>query len=395
MRLSTWIPSFGHASRELAYFTRSDVPESTVRRLTEAAGEVYVGVQADKQERIRRDLLEPPAGPAVQQFSVDGAMVPLVGGEWAEVKTLVVGELTGQEPGEEVRARDLSYFSRLADAEGFTRDALYETHRRGTETADVVVAVNDGAVWEQGFVDYRAPDAMRILDFCHAAGYLCAAAQSVYGPGTSECAARVGRWRHELRHRDPDKVLGALRRLAEGASGEARAVAGTSLEYLRKRREQIRYAEYELLGLPVGSGIVESANKLVVEERLKGSGMHWARHNVDPMLALSTIAFNDRWAEAWPEIVTRLRAQHRVAAKARRAARTNGTESVGELPRLVETGTVEVKATSARVTEMVGGAAEGPKKPRPAGTTNPAPDHPWRRFRFGRSLQPRPAPDAA
>jgi hypothetical protein len=38
-------------------------------------------------------LPEAPAGPAKHLFSVDGAMVPLVSGEWAEVKTLVLGEI--------------------------------------------------------------------------------------------------------------------------------------------------------------------------------------------------------------------------------------------------------------------------------------------------------------
>jgi len=32
---------------------------------------------------------------------------------------------------------------------------------------------------------------------------------------------------------------------------------------------------------------VESANKLVVEGRLKGSGMHWARAQVTPMVAFA------------------------------------------------------------------------------------------------------------
>ncbi len=36
----------------------------------------------------------------------------------------------------------------------------------------------------------------------------------------------------------------------------------------------------------------------VVEALLKGSGMHWARPHVDPMLALRNIASNDRWDEA-------------------------------------------------------------------------------------------------
>jgi len=311
VRLSMWISSFEHASRELGYFSRSDVPKSTVRRLTQSAGEAYVRVQQAEVECIRRELPEPSQGPAVQQLSVDGAMVPLVGGEWAEVKTLVVGEICGQEPDGRIRAEGLSYFSRLADAESFTSEALVETHRRGTETASVVVAVNDGAVWEQGFVDYRRADAVRVLDFCHAAGYLSAAAQAVYGPGTKGCIEWVERYRHELRYGDPGVVVEALRREREGCRGEARQTVRRSLEYLERRPEQIRYAEFELMGMPIGSGIVESANKLLVEGRLKGAGMHWAERNVSPMLALRTIAFNDRWEEAWPQIVTRLRNSER------------------------------------------------------------------------------------
>lgn len=391
VRLSTWIPSFEHASRELAYFTCADVPETTARRLTEAAGKAYVEVQISEVERIRQELSEPPHGPTIQQLSVDGAMVPLVGGEWAEVKTLVVGELTGQEPGEQVRAKELSYYSRLADAESFTWEALYETHRRGTQTAGVVVAVNDGAVWEQGFVDYRRMDAVRILDYCHAAGYLSIAAQAVYGPGTKECMNWVERQRHELRHGDPEAVLEALRRLQEGSRGEAWAVVGGSLEYLQKRREQIRYAEYELLGLPIGSGVVESANKLLVEERLKGSGMHWARHNVNPMLALRTIAFNDRWEEAWPQVVARLRAQRVEAASARRRAKRAEPEAVMEPVVLVAVPpAVTVEAMTTAVGLAVNHAERAAPTPQTQGPRKPAPDHPWRRFRFGRACRSQP-----
>ena len=58
---------------------------------------------------------------------------------------------------------------------------------------------------------------------------------------------------------------------------------------------------------PSAAGAVESANKLVVEARLKGPGMHWARQNVDPMLALRTVVCSDRWEEVWPEISRRMR----------------------------------------------------------------------------------------
>jgi hypothetical protein len=37
-------------------------------------------------------------------------------------------------------------------------------------------------------------------------------------------------------------------------------------------------------GWPIGSGVVESGNKLVVEARLKGAGMHWSRLSLNPLL---------------------------------------------------------------------------------------------------------------
>ncbi len=55
----------------------------------------------------------------------------------------------------------------------------------------------------------------------------------------------------------------------------------------------MNYPAFLAAGLPIGDGATESANKLVVETRLKGSGMHWTRCHVDPMLALRNIVCND------------------------------------------------------------------------------------------------------
>ena len=40
------------------------------------------------------------------------------------------------------------------------------------------------------------------------------------------------------------------------ADPAARKVVKGSLEYLEKRREQIRYAEFQAMGYPIGSGAV-------------------------------------------------------------------------------------------------------------------------------------------
>ncbi len=52
---------------------------------------------------------------------------------------------------------------------------------------------------------------------------------------------------------------------------------------------------------------MESGNKLVVEARLKGSGMHWHERHANPMLALRTMICYKRWKQEWSRIETRLR----------------------------------------------------------------------------------------
>lgn len=279
-------------------------------------------MQTADVERIEREAPVPPAGPPVQVLSTDGAMVPLLAGEWGEVKTLVIGTL-GPDPAVpgEVRATELSYFSRRAEVEVFTRLALVETHRRGVETAGLVALVADGSPWCQQVADLHRPDAVRVLDHGHAVGHLATAAQSCFGPGTVATSEWVATQAHALKHTDPAGVLAALRALPVAmAPDPAAAVAAreATLGYLEARRAQLRYAEFRARGLPIGSGVVESANKLVVEARLKGAGMHWAADHVDPMVALRTVVCADRWAEAWPQITRERRAQARRRPSRRR-----------------------------------------------------------------------------
>jgi hypothetical protein len=314
VRLGTWMP-FERVPEGLAFFTQVAIGEETARRLTEAAGAALVAVEADDLAEIMRGgptATPPAAPPAVQQVSLDGAMVPLVHGEWAEVKTLAIGTVGTRRTREEdavARTREVSYLSRLTDAEQFCDLALLETTRRATARAATVCAVADGAPWIQRVWDWRCPKAVRILDFPHAAEHLTSAAHAVYGAGTAEASEWLGTQFHELKHGDPEVVLAALGALeATAPTVTSRAVCSQVRSYLEARREQLAYAEFQARGYPIGSGMVESANKLVVEARLKGAGMHWARASVNPMVALRAMACSDRWAGEWPRIWTELRA---------------------------------------------------------------------------------------
>ena len=275
---------FQRACKELSHFVGTQVSASTARRLSEGVGTDYVAAQDEQAQTILDEHPRSPSGPDLQLISVDGAFVHLVNGEWAEVKTLAIGEITqlrGKAGQKGTKTIDLSYFSRTSEASLFTQQALVETHRRGIEKAHKVCAVTDGAVWEQSFIDYHRTDAVRILDFPHAAQYVAESGRQHY----EEESPQLKKWFEQqcsrLKHGDPDEVLKEMERLKKRSERkgdeQAKEVIESSLAYLQKRREMIEYAKFQMEGYPIGSGSVESANKVVVESRLKQAGMRWKR----------------------------------------------------------------------------------------------------------------------
>lgn len=380
MRLGTLMP-FEQVPEALAFFTQVGIGKETARRVTERMGEFIVEIETEEADRLEREAPAAPAGPPVQQVSVDGAMVPLVGGGWTEVKTLAIGTVEADKEGK-AHTTALSYFSRLAEAERFYPLAELELHRRGTAHAGTICAIVDGADWCQGFIDVLCPRAVRILDFPHAAEHLASAAHAVYGPGTSEASEWLGVHLHELKHGDPDAVLAALRALPATTTSDAGQAARTRdgvLNYFEKRRDQLNYAQFQAAGYPIGSGIVESANKLVVEARLKGSGMHWGRRNVNPMVGLRATYCSGRWGELWAAAWTRFSARPRRALRERPMALPSPATSVEEN----RSAQPASKATSPPREPLIRLERKGL-----AQNGRPTKDHPWRRALVSR---PRPA----
>lgn len=387
MRLGTWMP-FGRAVEELRHFTRTDVSRPTVERITEAAGAAYVQIQEQEVGRLERELPAPPDGPAKQFLSVDGAFVPLVRGEWAEVKTMVVGEVMPpvQRRGKMVvETHNLSYFSRLVDSDTFQRLALVETHRRGVERAGQVGAVTDGAEWIQAFVDFHRPDARRILDFPHAGERVAKISQAKLGEDTPEMQAWLTQQLHQLKHTGPAAVLIELRLLVESLPQSADLTE--HLTYLERREELMQYPQFQAAGWPIGDGAVESGNKRVVEARLKGSGMHWARLHVNPMLALRNVACNDRWEEAWPQIALALRQQdqqRRSELRKRRHALRHPQPQPPPQSRAVDTDPPRIATAPLDQADQRPVPADTPAETQPAGPWRPPANHPWRHTHFGR-----------
>jgi hypothetical protein len=148
---------------------------------------------------------------------------------------------------------------------------------------------------------------------------------------------------------------------------------------LEKRREQLRYPLFQTQGWPIGSGIVESGNKLVVEARLKGAGMHWAEDHVNPMLALRNILCSDRWQEAWPQIEQRLRQNARTRQQKIHQSRQIVPLAPPATPPPLPG--IDAHILQAAVDRL--DPIECPKKP----MTNP-----WRNFKHGKALYQPSAP---
>jgi uncharacterized protein GlcG (DUF336 family) len=327
VRLGTRLP-FAVVAEEIALLFGVSVSADTVRRLTEEAGAVLAGIEQRELERLEHDAPEEPEGAAVQQVSADGCMLSLTNGRWTEVRTIAIGRVTQQEDGE-VSTQELTYFSRHGSADAFIRQATLPTHERGTRKAETVAAVMDGASWLQELISEQCPDAVRILDFPHAASYLHTAADAAFGAESRAAAQWLEEWVPRFKSGEPEEILAALRALPT-PTAEAATAKGTAIRYLGSRKEQIRYAQFQAQGLPIGSGIVESAGKLVVEARMKGSGMHWASRNLNPLLALRSRLCSGQWEQTWRAIQQRWR--HEMRERQRQQRRGRQTQRVSEQP---------------------------------------------------------------
>jgi hypothetical protein len=83
----------------------------------------------------------------------------------------------------------------------------------------------------------------------------------------------------------------------------------TELDYFRKRRKRMRYAQMRASGLPIGTGVTEAACKTLVTQRLKQSGMRWSQEGGQAILNLRGRAQSERFDQAWALIAATFQAE--------------------------------------------------------------------------------------
>jgi hypothetical protein len=162
---------------------------------------------------------------------------------------------------------------------------------RGLNTR--VHGVGDGALWIAGQCLRRfGPLVSYLLDLFHVCDYL-----ALVWPGER---TTVQACRDHLKAGALDQVLDALRQRLESPDlPDEKAPARCALRYLQNRSDQLDYPAALRAGLPVGSGLIESGNRHVLQRRLKLAGAWWLPANVDLMAHLRTTRANGSFDLYW------------------------------------------------------------------------------------------------
>jgi hypothetical protein len=166
---------------------------------------------------------------------------------------------------------------------------------------------NNWTIWRSHFSSF-----VPILDFIHALSYVFAAALAgrPFARGWPVYVEWIGWiWQGSV-----EKVIAALaqRQLELGEptpdDGETspRQIVARALTYLQNHKEQMRYAEYRRLGLPITSSYVESAVKQF-NQRVKGTEKFWSEEGAEAILQLRAdhLSNNDPLRSFWQDRQTK------------------------------------------------------------------------------------------
>ena len=166
-----------------------------------------------------------------------------------------------------------------------------------------IVAIADGAADNWTFLETLSPET-EVIDFWHACEHLQTASDHAVAPG----------WFREV-PRDPPSRSPWRRQGDPGAAppsrcrrcaGPGRGPSG-ELAFFRKHRHRLRYHALKEEGIAIGSGVVEAANKTLVTQRMKRSGMRWRIVGGQAVLTFRALIKSGRFERARKALIQRNR----------------------------------------------------------------------------------------
>ena len=79
-----------------------------------------------------------------------------------------------------------------------------------------------------------------------------------------------------------------------------------SITNIENNKDKIDYSRYEKNDWFVGSGVIESSNKMVVQQRSKHARMRWSVDGANYIIALKCMDESKHWNEIEKIVVTKI-----------------------------------------------------------------------------------------
>jgi hypothetical protein len=307
VRLAVEIPSHRRAAEAFCELTGVGIGKSTLQRLCVEVGRQMVAQQAAEaramvevpqhDEGEKRKVVTPDS--EVMSVSSDGVMLHLCEEGWKEVKIASISAVEQTDAGSTLTKH--SYRAGLWEAATYGQHLWAEACQRGLEKAKTVVCVSDGALWIWNLMFMCFAYRIEILDWWHAVQRLWTIAHGCLA--ADDAKVWVAAQQQCLAHSDLRHLFRQVRLLYPRGTPLPDDVR-QALAYLFSNRQRMRYRLFRQAGYPIGSGTVESACKVVVQQRMKQAGMRWSRSGAQAMLALRCALLSHiRWQHAWPSLL--------------------------------------------------------------------------------------------
>jgi len=311
---------FAPGRKQLKLLADIEVTAKAIERTAESIG---ADIEARQQLDIRRSkqlCLPAMAGAPIPHLYVqmDGTQVFVVKSETEgragrtrgqpartrECKLGCVFTQTGiDDQGRPVRDEGATtYVGAIESAEDFGLRIYTEAYNRGWDRATFRVVMGDGSHWIWNLADRHFPGAIQIVDLYHAREHLWDLARLLF-PGNEAAQRRwIMRKLYWLENGKIEKLVSALRKLANSNSAHQLAKAiRIEAEYFDSNRERMRYPSFRKLNLFVGSGVIEAGCKTVIGSRLKQSGMFWTVKGANAIIALRCCCVSGKFETYWED----------------------------------------------------------------------------------------------
>jgi len=206
---------------------------------------------------------------------------------WKEVKVGRIFFASHQVKGVS-KNRNIIRYSDYAVSLGNVKSFLNKMEGRLDDYKGTLVFINDGAGWIWNWVQDAYPKAVQILDYFHAIEYLVGFAEKYYLDPTQK-----KQWiqsMEDMLNKDQIKeVIEAHQKILDtdqAIGGECKEKLYALLTYYNNNKSRMLYGTYKDKGYLVGSGPIESANRNVIQKRLKLSGQRWTEQGAQNLACL-------------------------------------------------------------------------------------------------------------